>query len=177
MGGYIGANLQTISAVRVAETGCPALLKAKMLILFTGSISGNSLLSDLGSDVITVSGKDFSTKYIPSTATATFTLPNTATYKAADTDHLWFTEAGVPRNVTVTELIGYDFARTIVYYNSTAPHDIQWIGLFAADATLSEAEINLLHRAFKLHIFWSGTWNDYGYFKDNRGFEQLPWVV
>jgi len=177
MGGYIGAGLQSISAVRVAERACPAVLKAKMLILFTGSISGNSLLSEVGSDVITVSGKDFATNTIPASSAATFTLPNTATYKAADIDYLWFTEAGVPRNVTVAELIGYDFARTVICYSSTAPHDIQWIGLLQADATLSETEINLLHRAFRLHIFWSGVWNDYGYFKDNRGFEQLPWAA
>lgn len=177
MGGYIGANLQSISAVRVAERACPALLKAKMLILFTGGISGSTLLSEIGADVITVAGKDFTTNTIPSDSTATFTLPNNATYRAADTDNLWFTEAGASRNVTVSELIGYDFARTVVCYSSTSPHNIQWIGLLAADATLSEAEVNLLHRAFRLHIFWSGTWNDYGYFKDNRGLEQLPWAA
>ena len=177
MGGFIGANLQSISAVRVAERACPALIRDKMLILWTGGISGATLLSEVGSDVITVAGKDFTTNYIPPTSVSTLTMPDTAAYKAADTDNLWFTEAGVARNVTVAELIGYDFARTVVCYSSTSPHNIQWIGLLQADATLSEAEINLLHRTFRLHIFWSGTWNDYGYFKDNRGLEQLPWAA
>jgi hypothetical protein len=177
MSGFIGAGLQSISAVRVAERACPAVLKSKMLLLWTGGISENSLLSDIGSDVITVSGKDFSSTFLPADSTATLNMPDIAAYRTADTDHLWFTEAGVQRNVTVAELIGYDFERTVVCYSSTSPHNILWIGLLQDDATLSEAEINLLHRAFRLHIFWSGTWNDYGYFKDNRGLEQLPWAA
>ena len=177
MGGFIGAGLQSISAVRVAERACPALIRDKMLFLWTGGISDNTLLSEVGSDVITLTGKDFTTNIIPATSAATLTLPNNVTCRAADTDYLWFTEAGASRNVTVAELIGYDFARTVVCYSSTSPHNIQWIGLLQADATLSEAEINLMHRAFRLHIFWSGTWNDYGYFKDNRGLEQLPWAA
>jgi hypothetical protein len=177
MGGFIGAGLQGISAVRVAERACPAVLKSKMLILWVGGVFESSLLSEVGSGVIAVSGKDFSTNYLPADSTATLTMPYLDTYKTADTDHLWFTEAGLLRNVTVAELIGYDFERTVVCYSSTSPHNIQWIGLLQSGATLSEADLNLLHRAFRLHIFWSGTWNDYGYFKDNRGMEQFPWAA
>jgi len=42
-------------------------LFSKFLFLWTGSFDGDNLLSNLSSDVITVTDKDFATNKIPST--------------------------------------------------------------------------------------------------------------
>lgn len=143
--------------------------------LWVGAVEGgNHLMNSLGSDFITVNAPDFATGYIPVTSASTFNMPDG--YEADDTDLLWWTALAVKRNVTVAELIGYDFTRTLVKYDNDDPHHIRWIGLLKAGVVLTEEQINTLHETFELSIFWSGVWNDNGFLKANRGFEQSIWV-
>ena len=50
----------------------------KFLFLWTGDFEGDNLANDLGDDVITVTGKDFDTNYIPATSSATFSFAEEA---------------------------------------------------------------------------------------------------
>jgi len=143
-----------------------------------GSFSGDDLLDVLGSgDVITVTGKDFVTDYIPATSAATFDVPNNATYIADDTDFLWINRNEDSRGVEVSELIGYDFSRTLIKYDNASPHHIRWIGILKAGEALTAAELNTIHTQFELPLFWSGVENVNGFVKANRGLAQIIWTA
>lgn len=150
-------------------------LLAKFAMLWVGDISGNNLLNALDTDYIIVTGKDFATDYIPATSAATFALPNTAPYIAADQDYLWFDSGGSPRAVTVAELIGYDFNRTFVMYADSSPYHIYAIGVLADGETLTESDWNELHAFFDLSIFYTGELNLYGHLKENRTIGKSEW--
>lgn len=104
----------------------------------------------------------------------TFQCPNTAPYIAADTDYVWFW--GVQKTITEAQLIGYDFARTIVKYDDNAPYAIRWIMILKAGETLSVIKRNKLFQSFELHFLWDNNANfTYGRFKGNRiGYNPLP---
>jgi len=137
--------------------------------LWTGEIDGNYLVSDTDGRRIEIIGKDFTGSFIPEASTATFKLVNDADFIIDDcTDYLWFEYSSViQRNVTVTELISNNY-RTVVKYNNIAPFDITAIGILKSSVILYDNLINYLSSNFELWLFWSGYWNDYGYFKDNR---------
>ena len=83
-------------------------------VLFFGEISkitGGRLYNQKfgATDYLTVGG---------AAGTYTFQCPNTAAYINADTDYIWFKTNAVQRTTTTAELIGYDFARTIVKYEN-----------------------------------------------------------
>jgi len=126
---------------------------------------------------VTITGKDFATSYIPATSAAIFDCPNNATFIADDTDFLWINRNEESRGVEVSELIGYDFARTIVWYDDDAPHHIRAIGILKSTVSLTEAQINKLHTDFRLPLFWSGVENVNGFIKANRGLAQNVWTA
>jgi len=143
-------------------------LNNKVLFLWTGKFDGNNLLSDIDDTVITVTGKDFSTSYIPYTSAATFAVPDNATYEAADTDLMWFDGSGTPESVGIAELVGYDYERTIIKYDSASPHHVRAIMILKSGEVLTATEIDMLHNDFELWMFWSGVLNGYGVIKENR---------
>lgn len=153
------------------STGLPASLKALFSVLWLGTVNGNELVDVIGGNNFVVTNKDFTTT-IPSTSSATIALPNVAALKNDDLfDNGWFTFAGAVNQVTPLQLVTNDYSRTLVKFNHESPYEIEWIGLLDDASTPTTDEWNQLHYYFGLHIFWSGIWNDYGYFKDNKELE------
>lgn len=148
-----------------------------MDFLWVGDIDGNKLVDISGNgNNVDITGKDFSGRIIPSSSSATFRCPNNATFQADDTDELWITAALASRDVTPVELISYDFARTIVYYQNDLPNNIKAIGILKSTVNLTAEQINLLHRNFRLALYWSGVLNAFGYIKSNKGFARVVWT-
>jgi len=151
--------------------GCflPLALRSKFLFLWTGNISGNRLLNDLGTGYITITDKDFTSRYLPYISEATFSVPDNSTYKDADgTDDFWFDSSDVLKNVTISDLIASSTEHTFVKYSDFDPFHIYAIGILKNGVTLTEAEKNTISSLFKLWIFYFGTLSDFGYYKDNR---------
>jgi len=145
---------------------------------YIGGLNGDTLKDITGNGYdITITGKDFSSDYIPYTSEATFQIPDNATLKVDDTDYLWFDRNGVVRNVEVSELVGYDFARTIIKYDNSTPYHIRFIGILKSGVTLTAAQVDRLHTYFELPLFWSGVENVNGVIKGNRGLTQNVWPV
>ena len=143
-----------------------------------GKLSATELLDQSGNNNhVTITGKDFVTDYIPATSAATFDCPNNAIFIANDTDNLWINKNEESRGVEVSELIGYDFARTIVWYDNDAPHHIRAIMILKSTVTLTAAQINKMHTDFQLSMFWSGALNVNGFVKANRGLAQNVWTA
>ena len=143
-----------------------------------GKLSATELLDQSGNNNhVTITGKDFVTDYIPATSAATFDCPNNAIFIANDTDNLWINKNEESRGVEVSELIGYDFARTIVWYDNDAPHHIRAIMILKSTVTLTAAQINKMHTDFRLSMFWSGVLNVNGFVKENRGLAQNVWTA
>jgi len=140
-------------------------LMTKILFFWTDSFSGDNLLSDIGSSEIITTGKDFSTTYIPADSVATFRIP--VEFAAADTDSLW-TLAGVPKEVSVTDLVAYDYASTFVKYDGEAPHHVRAIAILKAGEGLTSTDRDELTEYFQLYYLYFDEWNDLGYGKENR---------
>jgi hypothetical protein len=129
-------------------------------------INGN-LVGLIRGEVLTKSGTPGSEVY---------RCPDTAGYKAADIDNLWFTAASVQRDVLTNNLRGYDFARTIVRYQGQDPYSIEAIAILNVGAVIPEELKVRFYGDFKLSPWWSGSWVDLGEVKENRAFEYTPWV-
>lgn len=165
------------------NTGQIILIDSAMLILtqairdklymWEGDINGNSLVCTDGTTEIGINGKDFATTYIPATSAATFNAPNS--FNAADTDELWYNSSDVARNVTVAELLGSDFAKTFVKYDSASPHHIRAIAILKSGETLSTSEMNMIRYYFKLPLMWDGSTSLFGRIKANRGLKKKVW--
>lgn len=169
---FINIIGNTISSQR-RKSGLPDTLLAKLLYLWTGKYDGDDLLNDLDTSVITVTAKDWATKYINSSSAATFAVPNNATYIDADgSDDFWFDGVDAPIEASLTQLISYDPQRTFIKYADFDPYHVYAIGILKTGEVLTDEEKNILSTYFKLHIFYFGVLNDYGYLKDNVGFEQ-----
>lgn len=150
----------------------------KLLYLWESQFdSEDNLLSELSSDDITVIDKDFSSVFIPdeSNLAARFNTPDNDAYENADEDYLWFNSGGTLRDVSVEELYGYDFNRTLVDFDDNSPHDVHAIAILKSGETLTPSEVNAVHQYFGLSIFWSGTLNAYGILKANRTLEKAEW--
>jgi hypothetical protein len=152
------------------KSGLPAYLKAKFLYLWTGRYSGDNLLNNLGAEVITVTGKDWSTVYISPDTTATFSVPDNATFLAADgIDDFWFNVADTLQQKTHTELIESTTTRTFVYYSDEEPYNIHSIGILKDGEVLTEDEQIILTKYFKLWVqYWSTVMLGVGHMKTNR---------
>jgi len=116
---------------------------------------------------IKITGKDFSTNYIPSTSTAVFSLPDNATLIADDlANQFWFRPT--IRNRTTAQLVAYDLSRTIIKYDNTAPYHIRWIGVLKSDVILTQDQKDKLSQSFQLWAWYFGVYNAHGYLKANR---------
>lgn len=102
----------------------------------------------------------------------TFQCPNTAPYKNADTDYIWFKIDASQRTTTTAELIGYDFPRTIIKYDNISPYTLREIIILKAGETLTTVEENLLRDYMNLSVWWSNTLSSHGNVKENRGIGQ-----
>ena len=140
--------------------------------LWIGDYTGDNLKSEVGSDVITVTNKDWTTKFIPATTSATFAVPNNATYLANDgTDDFWFDAANTLLQKTGSNLIERTTARTFILYSNTAPYFVSLIGILKSDVVLTDADTVLLTKFFKLWVqYWGEEMMEQGYMKDNRDF-------
>lgn len=74
---------------------------------------------------------------------------------------------------THAALIADDLNNIIVKYDNQAPHTVRMVGLLLPELVdnLSQHQLDTLHQVFDLWVYWSGDWNDYGVFKENRSFE------
>lgn len=137
--------------------------------------SGNELIGVVNDINFTITGLDYSeTDLIPGTSTCTLSLQNNADLKVDDFfDTAFFDDAGAVKQVTIPQLQNNDYSRVLVRYSTESPHNIEWIGLLDNAAFPTEDQWNQLHTYFRLHIFWSGVWNDYGYLKDNKPLEGI----
>jgi hypothetical protein len=127
-------------------------------VLFFGQISkitdGKLYNQKVGAtDYLTVTG---------SAGSYTFQCPQTNDYKNADTDYAWFDSVN-QRTVTESDLVSYDFTRTIVKYQSTYPFTLEAIMILSEDYVTDK-----MRDDFKLSIWWSGTLSFHGEGKDNR---------
>ena len=138
------------------------------VFLFFGqiaNISDGQLANEMSgsSDALTVTG---------SAGSYTFQCPNNATYIAADTDYIWFSDAAIRRTPTEAELIGYDFPRTIVYYDDASPYTLNAIAILKPLASVT----NKIRTDFHLSVWWDNILSAYGNLKGNRGSAQSFWA-
>jgi uncharacterized protein (TIGR02145 family) len=104
----------------------------------------------------------WTSKHIPATTRAKFTLPATQAYLDADTDEFW-----TDGECDVNRLISYDPPRTIVHYDDHPPHNIKKIGILKPGEVLTRAEEDELSRYFRLPWWRFGYFNYFGYWKAN----------
>jgi hypothetical protein len=163
MGINIGiGNLRISSGSRGGNT-LPDSLLAKFLFLWNGKYSGDNLLSNLDSSVITVTGRDWTGSVIPDDSAATFSIPQNSTYSTADEDGFWGS------SVTFADLIASTTQRTFIKYTDFEPYSISAIGILKSGEVLTDAERVILNRYFKLWVqYWGDVMMDSGYMKDNR---------
>jgi len=167
----INANaVNRIAARSALREVMPDSLKAKFLFLWVGDYDGDNLLDSLGSAaVITVTGKDWLTRYIPPDTSATFSVTDNADFLAADgTDDFWFDAADSLESKIHADLIISETERTFIKYSDFEPYNVYAIGILKDGEVLTETEKNIVSKFFKLWIFYFGTFSDYGYLKDNR---------
>ena len=153
-------------------SGLPGYLRDKFLFLWLGDYQGDNLLNSLGTDYITVTNKDWSTKVIPDTTSATFSVPNNASYLNADgAEDFWFNSGNTLLQKTFTQLIESTTFRTFVKYNEDSPYFIYAIGVLKQGETISDEEKVILTKYFRLWVqYWSTVMMEQGYMKDNRTF-------
>ena len=165
----IGRGLNRLGVNAGRPAGLPAALKAKFLFIWTGKYDGDNLLSDLGSEVITVTGKDWTTKHITPDTTATFAVPDNATFIAADgSDDFWFDASDVVQEKAHADLIASETERTFVKYADSEPYNIYGIGILKDGETLSDADKIKLNTSFMLWAEYWGEMMDSGHMKGNR---------
>lgn len=138
------------------------------VFLFFGqikNISGGSLANEMSgsSDALTVTG---------AAGSYTFQCPNNATYIAADTDYIWFETDEDQRTLTEAEMIGYDFERTIVFYDDASPYTLRAIAILKPLQSVTDK----MRDDFHLSIWWDNTLSAYGNLKGNRGVGQSVWL-
>ena len=121
--------------------------------VWVGNMLADNLKNQNDNRVITITGKDFTGQIIPSTSTATFALPADADFVADDMDEVWFT-GGVPNKLTVADLIGTDWARTLVLYPNVSPANISAIALLKSGVVLTQTERDQFVANFLLWLFW-----------------------
>lgn len=136
-------------------------------VLFFGEISkitGGRLYNQKSgaTDYLTVGG---------AAGSYTFQCPNTAAYKSADTDYIWFKTDETQRTATEAELIGYDLQRTPVKYDDDSPNSIRAIMILSSAVT--GVKRDRLFRDMWLMPLWDNNLNAYGHIKSNRTGQNL----
>jgi len=97
-----------------------------------------------------------------------------AGWVAYDTDYAWWKTDGSLSVTDGNRLIAYDFARTIVKYDSIAPYTLREIVILSDD--LTDAEKISITKYMKLSPFTFNEWIEGGEIKENRAFEYTPWL-
>lgn len=138
----------------------PARTRNKLLFYWTQDM-------DISSCPIVITNKDWSTSYIPATSTATFAIPDNATYIGADTDNFWHSGETILQKTTA-HLVALDNARTFVWYDDEAPYHIRGMAMALEGATFDQVDHNNLSKGMRLWMYYFGVENDYGYLKENR---------
>jgi hypothetical protein len=115
-------------------------------------------------DYFTVTGTGLNARY---------RTPNTAPYKAADTDYVFWKTDASESTCDGNRLIGYDFPRILVKYLNVSPYTILWLAILKPGVTVT----NGMRDAFDLSIWWSNTLSFHGVPKQNKPlFEQYVWT-
>jgi len=138
-----------------------------MLFFWGGALVGDNLKNKFDNNIITVTNKDFASKYISSDSSATFAAPDIAEYKTADEDNFWYDVGGNVLNKTVTDLYGAVTERTIIKYSATEPYNVYWICILKSGVVLTDNQKDDFSKQFTLWLYYFGELNDYGYYKDN----------
>jgi hypothetical protein len=159
-------NINNTKLLTIFDFWTPALIDSKML--FWGRYSD---ISAGQMNNMVIGALDYLT-VIGNFGLETYQAPHNATYEAADTDYIWFKIDSSQRIVTTAELIGYDFTRTFVKYDSNSPNYIQEIIILKSGETLTESELNYLKYYMQTSIWWDGTLSTYGAIKSNRPIAQ-----
>jgi hypothetical protein len=148
--------------------GIPKYLAEKLLFLWTGKYDGDNLLNALGDDYITVTDRDWTSRWVPEDTEATFSVPDEADYLSADTDGFWFDGSDDIVQKTITDLLFSKTQRTFIKYRDVEPYDIIGIGILKDDVVLTLADKIRLNRYFRLWVEYWGEMMDSGYMKGNR---------
>jgi len=148
--GYNNHKIFTINEI----TNWFDYLRSLMDFLWIGNINGDKLLSRTDDRYATITNKDFVGTIIPSTSVSTFSLQPDADYIADDLDECWFA-GGISKHLTVNDLIGTDWNRTIVLYPNASPTNISAIALFKSTTILTDMLRDQIVHDFLLWIFWS----------------------
>jgi hypothetical protein len=103
---------------------------------------------------------------------AIYAVPDTAPYKARDTDYVFHKSNGdVSTACDGNRLIACDFAKIIVKYLDISPYTIDYIGVIDTGQSVT----NQMRDDFHLSRWWDNTLSLYGYAKGNRAAEQSVW--
>jgi len=101
-----------------------------------------------------------------------FQCPDNQSYRDADNDNIWFLLSSLIRSPTESELIGYDFERTIIYYEDNDPFTLRIIAILKPIVLIPDT----MRKDFRLSLWWDDTFSDYGYTKANRGAGKNIWT-
>lgn len=166
----IGFQLNNLGISGRRMQGLPASVRSKFLFLWTGRYVADDLANDLDEDVITVTGKDWTSKFISPDTEAIFSVPDNATYLGADgADNFWFDGSDILQTKTHADLIASTTERTFVKYADFEPYNVYAIGILKEGEILSDSDKNTLTRFFKLWVqYWGTVLSEGGYMKDNR---------
>lgn len=169
----VNRMIQYFSSSTIDTDTLPANLMTLFSVFTYCQRSGNELIGEMNGVNPIITNLDYSeTTYIPGTSTCTISLPNTASLKVDDSmDGGFYTDAGAVKQITISQLQNNDYSRILVRYSDESPYDIEWIGLLDDASNPTSDQWDQLHFYFKLGIFWSGVFNDYGILKDNRPLE------
>lgn len=115
------------------------------------------------SDYLTVTGTGLNARY---------RTPNTAPYKTADSDYVFWKSDASESTCDGNRLIGYDFPRILVKYLNVAPYTILWIAVLKPGVTVTDG----MRDAFDLSVWWDNTLSDHGAGKQNRIIGQSVWT-
>lgn len=160
------SDLSSELQAKIDNGTLPTWLSEKLLFLgYTSKLSAGEIPNELGTDTIQVSG----------TTELFYLVPNTQPYIDADTDKIWFDVTDGQRNASENELVGYDFSRTFIWYNSITPYQIYAIAILKAGETLTTSQMNYVRTFFDLSNWWDNTLSIYGSLKQNRNFRKSIW--
>jgi hypothetical protein len=160
-------NINSYLGASKASPSPTADLLDLMLFFWGGSVSGDNLRNKFNTNIITVTNKDFTSRYIPPTSSATFAAPDIAAYKTADEDNFWYDVGGNVLEKTVADLYGATTERTIIKYSPTEPYNVYWICILKSGVVLTDAQKDEFSKQFTLWLYYFGELNDYGVYKDN----------
>lgn len=107
------------------------------------------------SDYLTVTGSGLNARY---------RTPNTADYKTADSDNVFWKTDASESICDGNRLIGYDFPRILVKYLNVSPYTILAIAILKPGVTVT----NGMRDAFDLNIWWDNTYSFHGAQKQNK---------